>query len=345
MRYRNCFLATLASLLVTATCAQEQLAPIPPSSGAGNLRCVVEDSHGRPLSDIPIELHIITPPIERVRATTSADGFVSIEYLRTGTWELTAAGGILLPSKHVQVGTDSTTTITLRLPVTLGNAPGYGGQTVSVQQLGVPERVRETIYRAYDAWMHNDLRQSRALAMRALEMKPDYGPAMSLLGILELQEGHPEEAIAGLLGALRYNPDSVRSYIALASAYNQLRKNSEALDALAIARNLSPDSWQVRYETGRAYLGMGQFQRAMTEFDRSAEVGATEAVVLHVGKAHALLGLRDYAKAKAEFDIVLQKDPKGPYAEESRNLVQLLDAKLKRIAPSEPIVQAASATR
>jgi tetratricopeptide (TPR) repeat protein len=281
--------------------------------------------------------------MEQVRALTSADGFVLLEYLRAGTWELTVAGGILLPSKQVQVGQDSTATVTLRLPVSLANAGGYGTQTVSIQQLSVPERVRETIYRAYDAWMHNDLHQSRVLAMRTLEMKPYYGPAMSLLGILELQEGHPEEAITGLLEALHYNPDSVRSYIALASAYNQVRKNRDALDALAIARNLSPDSWQLRYETGRAYLGMGQFQRALTEFERSADDGVPEAVVLYVGRAHALIGLRDYAGARAELEAVLKKDPKGPYAEESRNLTQLLDARIKRTTPSASTVQAASA--
>jgi tetratricopeptide (TPR) repeat protein len=265
---------------------------------------------------------------------TTANGSFTFEGLRPGSYELIVAGAILLQPRRIQIASGMPATVTLHLPITVPNAPDNGNSTVSVQQLGVPENVRETLHRAYDAWMHNDLRQSRALAARALEMRPYYGPAMSLLGILELQEGHPTAAITGLLQALQYNPNSVRSYIGLASAYNQLRQNANALDALAIAGNLAPDNWQIHYETGRAYLGMGRFEQAVAEFDRSPNVSAPDAVVLHVGKAHALLGLKDYAGARAELETVLKTAPKGPYAAESRNLAQLLDAQLRKTPTS-----------
>jgi Flp pilus assembly protein TadD len=346
MRYVSILLSTLVSLsLVNITCAQERQTPASSAPDSGTLRCLVQDNHGRPLAEVPVELRTIAPPMERIRGLTSADGFVVFEFVDSGSWELTAAGGILSQAKHVQVAKGADQNITLRLPVTLANAPGHLGQTVSVQQLSVPERVRDTLYQAYDAWRRNDLHQSRTLAMRALEMKPYYGPAMSLLGILELQEGHPAEAVSGLLEALPYNPDSVRSYIALASACNQLRKHVEALDALAIARNLVPDSWQVRYETGRAYLGLGQFERALVEFEHADELSSPDAVVLHVGKAHALLGLKDLAGARAELEMVLKKDPKGPYAAESRSLAQQLDSQIARRSPTVLPVQAAANTQ
>ena len=317
-------------VLPLATRAQDSSIALAESPTTGAVTCIVQDEHGRSLSQIPLVLRSETTSNERIRSVTAANGSLTFEGLRAGAYELMVAGAILLQPRHIQIVAGTPASITLHLPITVPNAPGSGNSTVSVQQLSVPENVRETLYRAYDAWMHNDLRQSRALAARTLEMRPYYGPAMSLLGILELQEGHPTEAITGLLQALQYNPNSVRSYIGLASAYNQLRQNANALDALAIASNLAPDNWQIHYETGRAYLGMGRFEQAIAEFDRSANVSVPDAVVLHVGKAHALLGLKDYAAARTELETVLKTAPKGPYAAESRNLVQLLDAQLRK---------------
>ena len=212
----------------------------------------------------------------------------------------------------------------LKLPITLPQ--GEAGQTVSVEQLSVPEKVQETLRKAYEAWERKDIAQSRTLAIRALQLKPYYGPALTLLGILELSEGHPADAIIGLEQAVRYNPNSPRMYLALASAYNELHRNADALNALSLLSKLTPQSWQLHYENGRAYLGFGRYQAALDEFALAQKFSSQDLTVLHIGKAHAQIALRNYAAARAELETVLRKSPNGPDAAEAHKLSLALDS-------------------
>ena len=235
---------------------------------------------------------------------------------------------------NVSKSTVRTRPLALQLPFTLPQVAGHGSNTVSVDQLTVPEKAREALRRAYEAWDRKDTKQSRMWAIRALQVHPYYGPALSLLGILELDEGHPADAIIGLQQALQYNPNSPRTYLALASAYNEMHNNTDALYALSIMAKLLPDSWQLHYEVGRAYLGQARFNAALEEFNRAQQSAATKVPEeIHIGKAHALLGLRNYPAARDEFETVLRKSPNGPYAAESGQLTVLLDSQLKKPAP------------
>ena len=115
----------------------------------------------------------------------------------------------------------------------------------------------------------------------------------------------------------------------MASAYNELHQNADALYALSFMAKLAPDGWQLHYEMGRAFLGQGRYDAAVTEFDHAQTVSRPENSIIHLGKAHALLGLGDYAGAHDELDTVLRNSPDGPFAAESRELTAVLDSHLK----------------
>lgn len=294
-----------------------------------DITCTLQDALGHPVSGIAVEVRSNAAPPMSATAPTSPDGSVSFHGLAAGTYDVTVAGGFLIPPKRVQISRPNQSVV-LQLPITLPQVAGHRNETVSVDQLAVPEKAREAVYRAYAAWGRGDARQSRDMATRALQIHPYYGPALTLLGILELSEGHAADAIVELQQAVHYNPNSPRTYLALASAYNELHKNAEALDALSIAAKLVPDSWQLHYEIGRAYVGQGCYEAALDEFDRAQQSTEEERMVLHVGKAHALLGLKNYPAARAEFEIVIRKSPDGPYAAESRELTKVLDSQPKK---------------
>ena len=131
---------------------------------------------------------------------------------------------------------------------------------------------------------------------------------------------------------------------ALASALNTLHRNDEALDALSIMAKVSPDIWQMRYEIGRAYMGMGRYQAAMGEFNLGQIMAQQDLLVLHLGKAHAFLGLRDNAAARAELEVVLQKSPDGPLAAESRHLMSQLDSDPGKTTKNPEIIAERSAS-
>lgn len=267
---------------------------------------------------------------------TLADGSANFRGLSPGAYDVTVAGGILVPPKRVQLNSP-TSTFVLRLPLSLPQA-GRAYDTVSVEQLTVSERAQAALRKAFEAWERSDIQQSRAQAIRALQLHPNYGPALFLLGILQLRDGHPADALIDLLQAVQYNPNSPRTYLALSSAYNELHQPSQALYALSIMATLSPESWQRHYEAGRAYLGQSHFQAAIDEFDRAQQVAPHEIAVLHVGRAHAQLGLRNYASARTELETVIRETPADPYAVEARQLALVLDSKLKKPAPPDATV-------
>lgn len=312
----------------------QQLSPIEQRQLADlGITCILHDALGRPISAVWIEVRSVAPPLDVSTAATESDGSYKFHGLTAGAYDVTVAGGILLPRKRVQVNS-SNDTVVLTLPITLPQAVAQQNATVSVEQLNIPEKAQDALRRAYDAWERGDTRQSRVLATRALQLHPYYGSALSLLGILELQDGHPADAITGLLQAVQYSPNSSRTYLALGSAYNELHQHADALHALSIMAKLVPESWQMHYEVGRAYLGQGRFDAANTEFNHAQQLAPRDPMVLHIGKAHAMLGLHNYSAARDEFEVVIRNAPNGPYAVESREMAVRLDSQLKQLSPN-----------
>lgn len=335
------FLLRLGVCLAFATAAFTSpcFAQTPLNSRSGDsadrdLTCILRDLAGRPLSDIAIELRSSSPPLERIRALTGPDGSYIFGGLREGEYIVTVAGGILSPPEPVRI-LDPHATIALRLPVELPMVPGRGAELVSVQQLRAPSKAQQITAKAIEAWTRNDMHQSRLITLQALDQQPGYAPALSLLGMIDLQEGRPDDAIANLLHSLRVDPNAPRTYLVLASAFNQQHRNTEALDALSIASKFVSASWQLHYETGRAHLGQSRFQIAAKEFETAQQLSTDDNLVVRLGKAHALLGLQDYESARQELAGILEKSPHGPYSDESRKLADLIDA--HRAPPNHPV--------
>jgi Flp pilus assembly protein TadD len=330
----NC-LFFLLGFLVVANCglvAQPTGSPgVAPASDVG-IACILHDGRGTPVSGVSVEIRSVAGPLMRVFGPTLPDGSIAAHGLAAGAYDIRVANGLLFPAKRVQVS-NSFSTVVITLPIILPQVEGAIHDTVSVEQLSVPEKVLDTLRRAYQAWDRSDLVQSRNLAVRALQLSPHYEPALTLVGMLDLAEHHPSDAVIELEQAVRDNPNAPRVYLALASAYNELHRNNDALDALSIMAKLLPDSWQLHYQLGCARLGQGEYQISLTEFDRAQRLAPEDLIVLHVGKAHALLGLRDYPAARVELETVLRKAPDGPYAAESRRFATALDSRLKNGPP------------
>lgn len=325
-------LALSGCLLIASAAAQNPGQSTQPQSVDFGITCTLQDTVGHPVPGLFVEVRSAAPPLELAKGPTLPNGTITFRGLAAGAYNVTVAGGLLLPPKRVQIDRVNTN-VTIQLPITIPQAIGHRTETVSVEQLSVPSKARDALQKAYEAWERNDTAQSRSLATHALQLYPYYGSALSLLGTLELNDGHSADAIVKLQQAVHYSPNLPRIYHVLASAYNESHQYADALHALSILAIISPDTWQLHYEVGRAYLGQGRFEGAMSEFDRAQQIAPQETLVLHVGLAHALLGLKDYAAAGAELEAVIKKSPTGPYAAKSRELAATIDSQLKRRSP------------
>lgn len=325
-----CYLLLRGLVLVASlgAYAQQSATPAPTQTPDVVITFILHDTHGNPVSDLAIEVRSATLPQVRISEPTQPNGSITLHGLTAGEYDVTVAGGLLIPATRILIS-NASTTLVFKLPITLPQVEGGSDGTVSVEQLSVPQRVQETLRKAYEAWERKDLAQSRKLANRTLQLRPSFGPALSLLGMLELADGHPADAIVWLQQAVQYSPNSPRTYLALGSAYNALHCNTDALHALSIMAKLLPGNWQLHYELGRAHLAQGRYQMSIEEFNRAQQLAPQELMVLHLGKAHALVGLHNYSAARAELETVIRKSPNGPYFAQSRELAVVLDSHLK----------------
>ncbi len=284
----------------------------------GSLTYHLQNTFGRPLIGISVEVRNVKSHSIMASARTGQDGTVSFYNLPPGRYEVTVAGGILPPRREIQFDTTDSH-FGVELPLSQPNARGV--ETVSVQQLTIPRQAREALNAAMEAWQKYDWKKVRQQATRALALHPDYGAALAVLGFLDLQDGKPEVACPELKRAIAFDPNLALAYVTLGSAYNSMKQYDAALEALSVFPSVSADNWQVHYELARSYIGLRSYELGLREIDYSLQLSQHDPAVLHLAKAHVLLGMRKNAEAVPELETVLRTQPNGPYASEAKNLL------------------------
>lgn len=292
-----------------------------PPAAQGSLTYHLQNTLGRPLTGISVEIRNLLTHSVVSRGNTGGDGTVSFRNLPPGRYDVTVAGGILPPRREVQIDA-SDSHFAVELPLLQPNAQGV--ETVSVRQLTIPRKAREALNAAMDAWQKGDWKKMRQQATRAVSLHPDYGAALALLGFLDLQDGNPEQASPELKAAITFDPNSALAYVSLGSAYNSMKQYEAALEALSVFPSVSADNWRAHYELARSYLGLRNYEAGLREINYSLQIAQHDPAVLHLAKAHVLLGMRRNTEAVPELETILRTQPNGPYAAEARNLLLTL---------------------
>ena len=173
-------------------------------------------------------------------------------------------------------------------------------RSVSIVRLRVPRKSRELYEKARNAFGKHRYAEAQHMLHQALQGYSAFPEALTMSGYIQICLG--------------------LAHIVLADLYNTERRFDDALAAARRAVALMPDSWVVQFEMARALLGNGQYDSALRISD--AALGANGGTLLHVLKAHALIGLERYPEAVTELQMYLQYQPLG---ELSQNAHDLLD--------------------
>jgi tetratricopeptide (TPR) repeat protein len=153
-----------------------------------------------------------------------------------------------------------------------------------------PDDVRACITTGTMEQEKGNLAEAEKLYQKALQIRPDYPPAANNLAYLMLERGGNVDVALGLAQtAMRGMPDSPNAADTLGWAYYNKGAYRSAIDSLEQAMRKNPSNPEYRYHLGLAYQ-----------------------------KNH------DREKAKAEFEKVLQLDPKFPQAQEVRQNLELV---------------------
>ena len=89
-------------------------------------------------------------------------------------------------------------------------------------------------------------------------------------GILEVEQGQYQSAIAKLERVIQTEPDSAIAYVQLGTAWTQLKDYDKALPILRKAVELKADSGLAQYELGLALFETGNWKESAPQFEHAA---------------------------------------------------------------------------
>lgn len=230
-----------------------------------------------------------------------------------------------------------------------------------------PENARGHYLRGFCLGMAERDDEAVASLNRALELNPKFEGAAALAGQLQRRQGKLPEAetlFKKELETAQTEQVKTDAWIGLGLTYEAQNKDAEALAAFQKVAELAPSRPEAYLEMASLYTKTGQPDKAKEVLDKAQQMGASDpAAILNIGisyfnkkdyvraadmfrqvvdapaskpadqaMAQALLGkllLRDGKKteAVAAMKKSLELDPKGPLAEETRELLKAVGEK------------------
>jgi hypothetical protein len=192
--WRN--LALAASLWSATLLVHAQLAP--PGFGTGissyelsrqgdetvSITGVFRGVDGAPVTDCRIELRNVMG--SRVAlVTTGPSGTFAFHGVPSGLYEVVAISGLDSANQrlHVRYGEEHVSLVLNR-----SARDQQGAATVSVAEFRIPTKARAELQKAQQELARHKLQEARTHVDRALALAPEYAQALTLRGILKLEE-------------------------------------------------------------------------------------------------------------------------------------------------------------
>lgn len=194
-----------------------------------------------------------------------------------------------------------------------------GQRSVSVVRLREPPKARELYENARKAFRNHRFAEAQEKLNHALRLYPGFPEALTMCGYIQIDLNQWQLAEQSLQGAVRSDPTSEMAYRLLGGLYNREQRFDDALVASERAVALAPDSWADQYELARALVGKHQYAQALKISD--ASLRTEQGTLLHVAKAHALIGLNRYPEAVTELRTYLRYQPAGEGSQDAHELL------------------------
>lgn len=146
-----------------------------------------------------------------------------------------------------------------------------------------------------------DPQRAVALIGQAVGLNPDNAPAHSNLGNALSACGHHDAALESYDRAIRLQPDFAEAHNNRAGVLRTLKRYGEALKSYGKAVEIKPDFAQAHNSRGTVLKALAQYRAAVQSYDRAIELkpGYAEA---HFNRGMALCEAGDAAAALDSFD-------------------------------------------
>ena len=312
MLLRGLVTRALLLALLSLACAAQTLPPFSAGNRGfrdGRLRGTVASADGAPLGNVRIEIQDLSNGSTVASTYSSPVGVFEVEHLPHGIFEVVASLGTSEAHERLEIGFGDAE-VHFNMPHVHG--PDNRTGAISVSSLLVPDKAKSHFRKAQELVDKHKLDEARNRLEKALELYSNYADALTLRGILNLEDKKLDLASTDLERAIQIDPNHPLAYLALGSTYNAGGRYKDALRVLDRSLMLAPNSWQARFEMAKAYLGAGDFAAALRHADKALAQAPKQFSVVHLVKAHALLGVKDYTGALGEMEAYVSNTPNGP---------------------------------
>ncbi len=285
---------------------------------SGSISGSLRTAQGTPVANARIELLDGNNGQVKDSTYTNPNGTFTLMTIPDGMYEVVASSGLNEIRERLQVRGDlSMLNLVVRGPEAGATRSGNRA-TVSVAQMRVPEKARRLLEKAQSALDKRKLALADQYVNDALQVYPDFAEALTMRGLMNLDAKRLDEAAANLEKSIQADNSYAMGFIVLGAVYNMQSRFDDAIRVLDRGLTLMPQSWQGMFELGKAELGKGNYEAAIRRLNKASDLATEKYPPLHLAKAHALLGMKNFSEATSELEAYLEQDPTGANAAEVR---------------------------
>jgi tetratricopeptide (TPR) repeat protein len=304
-----------------------------------NISGVVSGSDGAPIPDARIDIREEQTGRTIASGYTNNSGGFAFSNLPAAAYDVVASRGLSESRERLSL---SDVGANLRIRLNTSNAAAAqadGNATVSIAEYKVPQKARDALHRAQIALTKSRREEAEKQLAKALEIYPEYAAALTLHGVLSLDQDKTQTAVDDFDKAIHSDPSFALAYTGMAAAMNQLKKFDEALRSADRAVTLAPRAWQTYFEMAKAYVGKADYPTALKQLIKAQEFVPTDYAPIHLVRAHALMAIQNYNDAVNELQAFLSLAPQDPNAGLARQALEKVKA-FTAAAPKPPVASA-----
>lgn len=246
-------------------------------------------------------------------------GYYSFNGLRHGSYVVAvSAAGYPQQRYEVDLTHGDEQQLTVQLPRSPTAGAADSGSTVSVQQLGVPEKARRKFQKGYELYRHKDYKGAVKQLNEALEMDSGYVVAQNQLALSYWRLGKPDDARQWFETAIRTDPKFFLSYVNYAEMLSERKEYERAAALLKQASEAQPYQAEPYYLMGKIQLDSGNPERAEQALNQALKRDTSRIPEVHLLLANVYIRLQQLAKVPAQLQAYLAAAPHGIYARAAR---------------------------
>lgn len=280
----------------------------------------VQDTQNNGLKDVRVELSDANGAMV-ASAYTNLSGRFEFNRLAPGMYTVVATSGLQQASERVDASNFSNT-VNVRMQGMGKPMDGVEGSSISIAQYRVPAKAREAYRKAHEAVEKGKMDDAHKHLAKALELCPNYAEALTLRGVLALNQQDSQAAVADLDKAIQADGNYAMAYLVMGSALNMQSKFDEAIRSLQRGQSLAPNYWQGYFEMGKSYIGKADYPSALRQLERAQSLAPADYPLISLLRAHALLAMKQFPEAMTALQAYLQKDPQGPNSDQARKMLE-----------------------